>query len=895
MEFNQSARPRAARARVCLPALKPLPAAVLLAGMTMAQYASATSDGASASAPRPQPGMTLASASFDENFLRSGSGEIVDLSRFANGNPLLAGEYRADVYVADRFIGRETITVKPGEGAHGAARICVSRTLFDRLAIDAAQVPADTLARLADPAGCVAIEELSGDAHASLDTAELRLDVSLPQALMRRHARGYVDPALWDSGVTAGMLGYNATFYRSESGNLTQQSAYVGLNAGFNVGGWMFRHSGSYQWREREPSRYNSIRTYVQRDITPLKARVTLGESNTSGDLFDTFAFRGVQLATDDQMWPESMRGYAPVVRGIAQTNARVTVRQGDAVLYETSVAPGEFVIDDLYPTGYGGDLNVTVTEADGRVQEFKVPYASVAQLLRPGRTRYSVVAGAVRYSGLSYLPKVIQATVQRGLTNSFTAYAGAQIMNDYGAVLAGGAFSTPLGAVALDVTKSWVSSAGFRRNGTSVRATYSKLITATNSNLSVAAYRFSSSGYMDLQNALQYSDQARRGTLDNTSWTTSRPRNRLSVTASQGFGSRGGNLYVSGYSQNFWDRSGSDTQFQVGYSNNFRSLGYTASISRSRTSLGRMENLYMLSLSVPLGGKSHAPTLNTAVTNGPDGTSVRSTVNGTALKDNSLDYSVGVTRNANRDVGANGSVLYRSHYSALQGSFDVADRYRAMSAGASGMLVADGGGVTASPYNAQSVAIVEAPAAAGARVLGYSAIVLDRNGHAVVPYLNPYRLNEVSIDPNGLPDDVELLTTRQQVAPRNGAIVKVRYGTVVGRPVLIRGTLPGGDVLPFGASVVDMNGNAVGTVGQNGRLYARLADGVDKVVVKWGERDRNGCQLVLPEPAPDAAADGKTGPLKHLQRFDAVCQPFATETDQAASVRARMATQHSG
>ncbi|WP_415872333.1 FimD/PapC C-terminal domain-containing protein [Burkholderia ubonensis] len=91
------------------------------------------------------------------------------------------------------------------------------------------------------------------------------------------------------------------------------------------------------------------------------------------------------------------------------------------------------------------------------------------------------------------------------------------------------------------------------------------------------------------------------------------------------------------------------------------------------------------------------------------------------------------------------------------------------------------------------------------------------------------------------------------------------------------------------------MNGNAVGTVGQNGRLYARLADGVDKVVVKWGERDRNGCQLVLPEPAPDAAADGKTGPLKHLQRFDAVCQPFATETDQAASVRARMATPHSG
>lgn len=897
MEFNRTTRSCAVRARARPPALRPLPAAVLLASMSMAPYVAAA-EGSTAVPVQRGETTQLASASFDQDFLRSGSGETVDLSRFANGNPLLPGEYRVDVYVADRFVARETVTVKSGDGPDGgarsAARICVSRTLFDRLGIDASQVASENLARLADPAGCVTIEELTHDARASLDTADLRLDVSLPQAMMRRRARGYVDPALWDSGVTAGMLGYNATYYRSESGNLTQQSAYVGINAGFNVGGWMFRHSGSYQWRERDPSHYSSIRTYVQRDITPMKARVTLGESNTSGEIFDTFAFRGAQLATDDQMWPESMRGYAPVVRGIAQTNARVTVRQGDAVLYETSVAPGAFVIDDLYPTGYGGDLSVTVTEADGRVQEFKVPYASVAQLLRPGRTRYSVVAGMVRLSGLSYTPKVFQATVQRGLTNNFTAYAGAQFTNDYGAVLAGGALSTPVGAFALDVTKSWVSSAGFKRNGTSVRATYSKLISATDSNVSVAAYRFSSSGYMDLQNALQYSDLARRGTLSDSSWTASRPRNRLSMTASQGLGERGGNIYISGYSQNFWDRAGTDTQFQVGYSNSYRSLGYTVSASRSRTSLGRMENVVMLSLSVPLGSKTHAPTLNLAVTNGSDGTSVRSTVNGTALKDNSLDYSIGVTRNSNRDVGANGSVLYRSRYSALQGSVDVGNHYRAMSAGANGMLVADSDGVTASPYNAQSIAIVEAPAAAGARVLGYSAVVLDGNGRAVVPYLNPYRLNEVSIDPNGLPDDVELLTTRQQVAPRNGAIVKVRYGTVVGRPVLVRGTLPGGNVLPFGASVVDEAGNAIGTVGQNGQLYARLAEGLEKLLVKWGQKERNSCVLMLPEPAP-ATADDKPGALKHLQRFEAECQPLAPETSQAASTRARTPAQTSG
>ncbi|MCT6957964.1 fimbria/pilus outer membrane usher protein, partial [Salmonella enterica] len=84
-------------------------------------------------------------------------------------------------------------------------------------------------------------------------------------------------------------------------------------------------------------------------------------------------------------MLPDSMRGYAPTVRGVAETNAKVTVRQNGVVLYETTVAPGPFTISDLYATGYGGDLAVTVTEADGRVRSFAVPYASVPQLLRPG------------------------------------------------------------------------------------------------------------------------------------------------------------------------------------------------------------------------------------------------------------------------------------------------------------------------------------------------------------------------------------------------------------------------------------------------------------------------------------------------------------------------------
>lgn len=50
---------------------------------------------------------------------------------------------------------------------------------------------------------------------------------------------------------------------------------------------------------------------------------MTLGDSSTDADVFEGIPFRGAMLASDDDMLPESLRGYAPVVRGIARTNAQ--------------------------------------------------------------------------------------------------------------------------------------------------------------------------------------------------------------------------------------------------------------------------------------------------------------------------------------------------------------------------------------------------------------------------------------------------------------------------------------------------------------------------------------------------------------------------------------------
>lgn len=103
-----------------------------------------------------------------------------------------------------------------------------------------------------------------------------------------------------------------------------------------------------------------------------------VGESATTGDVFDSIDFRGAQLASDDNLYPNSMKGFAPVIRGIALSNARVTVKQSGYIIYQTYVSPGPFEIRDLYSMTSSGDLTVLVTEADGRIHQFSVPYSAV-------------------------------------------------------------------------------------------------------------------------------------------------------------------------------------------------------------------------------------------------------------------------------------------------------------------------------------------------------------------------------------------------------------------------------------------------------------------------------------------------------------------------------------
>lgn len=260
--------------------------------------------------------------------------------------------------------------------------------------------------------------------------------------------------------------------------------------------------------------------------------------------------FTGVQLASDDAMLPDFERGFAPVVRGVAQSNARVSIRQGSALIYETQVAPGAFAIDDLYATSFAGDLDVTITEADGSERSFTLPFSSVVQMLREDTSRFSLTLGRYRNDAGPDGPDFLQGTYRRGFSDALTLYGGTIAAEDYGALLGGAAVGSDYGALALDVTGSWARGLPASANvpdslaGQSYRLTYSKQMERTQTYCTLAAYRFSSEGYLDLNDVAAIQAQA----LDRLQ----RERNRFQLNINQPVG-EWGDLYFNGIRRDYW------------------------------------------------------------------------------------------------------------------------------------------------------------------------------------------------------------------------------------------------------------------------------------------------------------------------------------------------------
>jgi outer membrane usher protein len=814
----------------------------------------------------------LAEVEFNPAFLRGGSAQQVDISRFQRGNPVLPGDYIVDLHVNDKWVGRASVRFV-AQPDSDIALPCIERTVLEKIGLDFEKLSDSARSELlkVQAGGCADLSVLVKDAHVSFDQSSLRLDLSVPQAALLRTPRGYISPELWDSGVTSATLAYNLNAFRNASSFSTTSNGYLGLTGGLNFENWHLRQRSSINLQSDGSSTYQNIATYVLRDLPSLTSRLSLGDSFTDGAMFDSIGFRGVSLGTDDRMRPDSQRNYAPVVRGIAKTRARVQISQNGNIILDTTVAPGPFEINDVYATGYGGDLLVTVYEADGSQQNFTVPYAYVTQLLRPGIWRYNATIGEVRETQIHNGEKFGQATLQYGFNNLLTGYMGGIIASNYKAGLVGTGFNTPLGAIAVDLTHAEADIPGApATSGQSLRVSYSKLVSYTRTYLTLAAYRYSSEGYWSFHEALAGRDLVAAGA---DPLTINHQRSKLQLNINQNFGNWG-TLFLTGSIVDYWSQSGTATQFQAGYNNFFTFAGITPNYNISVTrqldgATGGVDNQVLVGVSLPLGSSPQAPRLMTNFTQDDVGGVTRRTaqeiISGTGGENNELSYTASSSQTDDGKAVFGLAGGYRSPYTTLSASFSEGSEYSQQSLGATGGVVLHPGGVTLANQMGDTIGIVEAPGAEGARVTNSIGTRIDGRGYAVLPFLSPYRMNIVSIDPDGVPPDVEFKTTSQQITPRSDTVAMISFATVSGRAVMVTAYLADRSPVPFGASVLDAEGLEVGLAGQDGRIFLRGIADSGILTAKWGDASDQQCDFEYQLP-PKSMDEGP------FLKIEAVC-----------------------
>lgn len=376
---------------------------------------------------------------YDHTFLMGKDASNIDLSRYTEGNPTLPGIYDVSVYVNDQPIMSQSIAFAVIEGKKNAQACITQKNLlqFHISSPDKNSEKAILLKRDDDLGDCLNLAEMIPQSSIRYDVNDQRLDIDVPQAWIMKNYQNYVDPSLWENGINAAMLSYNLNGYHSESPGRTNDSIYAAFNGGINLGAWRLRASGNYNWMTNVHSDYDFQNRYLQRDLASLRSQLVIGESYTTGETFDSVSIRGIRLYSDSRMLPPVLASFAPIIHGVANTNAKVTVMQNGYKIYETTVPPGAFAIDDLSPSGYGSDLIVTIEEADGTKRTFSQPFSSVVQMLRPGVGRWDISAGQVLKDSIQDEPNLFQASYYYGLNNYLTGYTGIQLTdNNYTAGL---------------------------------------------------------------------------------------------------------------------------------------------------------------------------------------------------------------------------------------------------------------------------------------------------------------------------------------------------------------------------------------------------------------------------------------------------------------------------
>lgn len=810
------------------------------------------------------PAFAFSAETFNAEMLKAvGNGgdlQNVNLDYFSEKGGQMPGTYQVDIYLNNQQVDTRNVEFVSLPDAPGKLYGAITPAEMAEYGVKLDVFP-DLKAVAPDAKLTKPLSAYVPQATENLDLNRKRYDITVPQIGVNLRPRNSVDPKRWDNGINALMLNYSysgSTTQRDDSGQ--SKSNFVNLRSGANLGAWRLRNYSTYSNQQTEgshggedtsTSKFESINTYVQRDVRFLQGgQLTLGEYSTPADVFDSVQFNGAQLASDDQMLPDSMSQFAPTVRGIAKSNAQVTIKQNGYVIYQSNVSPGPFAITDLYPSGNGGDMEVTVTESDGSTTKFNIATSSVPILQREGRFKYNLALGKYRSGNDdTETPNFIQVSNIYGLTARTTVYGGVQYAENYRAANVGVGFDLgSVGAVSFDATQatSEFDDAPGTKKGQSYRAMYAKNFEATDTNLQIAGYRYSTEGYYAFSDVQDYQKDTDND-FDNYNRSHNQ-RSKMQVSVNQTIGDYG-SIYVSGSQQDYWGGDGKEKLLQLGYNTSIYGISYGFNYNYSKNpGMTEADQVFAFNMSVPLDkfmGPSGTWATYSMSSKRHGSTIQQAGISGTLLDDKNLSYSAQQGyENQGNGASGNASMDYKGGSGEGNLGYSYDQDTRQWSYGLQGGVLIHENGITLSQPLGDTIALVKAPGADDVDVENNSGVHTDWRGYAVVPFAQPYRKNSVTLETESFADDVDMDMNTQTVIPTRGAVVRADFKTRVGQRALVQMLFLGKPV-PFGATVslLDNDSTVTGIVSENGEVYLTGLPETGNIMAKWGNGSNEQCK----------------------------------------------------
>ncbi|NCG54974.1 outer membrane usher protein [Serratia fonticola] len=814
----------------------------------------------------------------------------IDLSQFTRPGYLMPGEYSFTVFVNKQTLPEQTVFFYPSPDKPTDSVVCLSPTLVNQLSLKPDMLPSLTWWKNGQ---CLTLSSLPGT-EVKADMAASSLYISLPQAYLEYTAENWDPPARWEEGIPGLLFDYNLNAQVSQQTRGDSRTSYTTSGngvAGGNLGAWRLRSEwqarGDKQAGRGTSREFDWSRYYAYRALKSLGARLTLGEDFLVSDVFDSFRFTGLSLATDTNMLPPNLRGYAPEVTGVAKSNATVIISQQGRIIHQTQVAAGPFRIQDL-SDALSGELDVRVEEQDGSVQTFSVNTASVPYLLRAGQVRYRLAAGRPtdwrhQVSGETFA----SGEFSWGVNNGWTLFGGGVGAQNYqSAALGIGRDLMVLGALSFDITHSRARLFGLTGvgdkdyHGNSYRLNYSKRFDAYNSQITFAGYRFAEKGFMGMSDYLD---------AQTTGIRQYNRKEMYTLSYNQQFPDVGLSAYVNFYHQTYWDQPAND-RYSVSLARYFdagtlRNLSLNLTAYRNRYRNTNDDGVYV-SLSVPWG---QSGTLSANSSWGQSDNTQRLSYYDRIDERSNYQLSTGLARS-----GALLSGFYTHQGDLAQVNANATyqqDRYRSAGMSLQGGLTAAGKGVVLHRNNQMggTRVFVDADGVADIPLRGYGATVrTNRFGQAVLTDVNSYYRNQVSVDLNALPDEAEVAQSVKQGTLTEGAIGYRQFDVVAGSSAMAILRLADNSTPPFGATVLNARHQQTGIVGDDGSVYLTGLNPGETLSVRWDEQTQ--CQVKLPATLPN-----RNDPVARWLLPCTTASVSVTDTVKASPSRAALPVTPSG